>query len=284
MLKGFIRNIVNWMLYTSVFAACCALGLSIATEQVLIGNGWSFYSPLHILIFSSTLLVYNTHYLVKKATIDVSDRFSWSVKNRVWHYLFLLLGVVGCSYSIFQLPQKILAACVVLAVLSFAYSIPLLPFKNKKRLKDFGWIKLVVLTSVWTIVTAVLPILYYDMQLGDYAFELGIRFVFMFTLCIAFDIRDMQTDMDEGIATLPNLIGVKNSYVLMTISMLGFILMAVVKFIISQDTGLLIAELVVALFTKLVVDYAKRFPSDRAYLGLVDGMMLLYAVLAILWG
>ncbi|MEZ5015507.1 MAG: UbiA family prenyltransferase [Flavipsychrobacter sp.] len=283
MFKSLFNRFSNWLLYTSVFAAFCATGLSIATEQVLIGGGWSFFTPLHTLVFCSTLLVYNTHYIIKKTDPKVSDRFCWSTENRIWHLLFLGVGAIGCGISVLFLSREILLACMVLGALSFAYSIPLLPFKNKKRIKDFGWVKILVLTTVWTIVTAVLPMLYHGYEPSAYIFELVIRFTFMFTLCAAFDIRDMQTDMDEGIATLPNLIGVKGTYGVMSVSMLAFLGMAVVRYTLNGDRGLLIAELTVALFTKLVVDYAKKYPSDRAYLGLVDGMMLIYAFLVILW-
>src|SRR5690606_5610779 len=118
-------------------------------------------------------------------------------------YLFLSIGAAGCFVSVFFLPAEILIACAVLALLSFAYSIPILPFKDKKRLKDFGWVKILVLTLVWTIVTSVLPILYHERGLVAYPYEILMRFVFMFTLCVAFDIRDMQTDLEAGIATLP---------------------------------------------------------------------------------
>lgn len=281
-----VRNIfhtfIDWILYTSTFAAACAVGLCMATEKLLLSSAPPLYSTLHLLVFCSTLFVYNVHYIVKKSTPELSDRFGWSVHHRSWHYLFMATGAAGCLVATFSLPLNILIACGVLAVLSFAYSIPILPFKDKKRLKDFGWIKISVLTLVWTIVTSVLPILYHSKEMADYPYEILIRFVFMFTLCVAFDIRDMQTDLEAGIATLPNIIGIKGSYRVMTVSMTAFIVMSVIQYFRYPSLSRLLAELIVALATKLAIDYARKRPSDRAYLGLVDGMMLLYAVL-ILW-
>lgn len=235
-----------------------------------------------MLVFCSTLLVYNAHYLIKKSTPELSDRFGWSLHHRLWHYLLMSIGVIGCAVAAFHLPPNILLVCALLAALSFSYSIPLLPFKDKKRLKDFGWIKILVLTTVWTIVTSVLPILYHNHAITDYPYEIMIRFVFMFTLCVAFDIRDMQTDMEAGIATLPNIIGVKGSYRVMSVSMILFIVMSIIQYTRYPSLPRLMAEMVVAIATKLTIDYARKHPSDRAYLGLVDGMMLLYAVL-VLW-
>lgn len=269
-------------MYTSLFAACCAVGLSMGTERLLVNEVVPFYSPLHLLVFGSTLFVYNVHYLIKKSKPEISDRFAWSQYHRLWHYMFTVTGIAMCAVSVFQLPVTILYTCVILGVLSFSYSIPLLPFKDKKRLKDFGWIKILVLTTVWTIVTSVLPILYHAKEISAYPYEILMRFVFMFTLCVAFDIRDMQTDMDAGIATLPNIIGVKGSYRVMTVSMLLFIVMCIIQYFRYPSPVRLVGELIVAIATKWSIDYARKYPSDRAYLGLVDGMMLLYAIL-VLW-
>jgi 4-hydroxybenzoate polyprenyltransferase len=253
-----------------------------STERLLLNAVPPLYSVLHLLVFCSTLFVYNVHYLIKKSTPELSDRFGWSQHHRLWHYLLMSIGIAGCCIAAFHLPQNILLVCMLLAVLSFSYSIPLLPFKNKKRLKDFGWIKILVLTTVWTIVTSVLPILYHSQAITDYPFEIMIRFVFMFTLCVAFDIRDMQTDMEAGIATLPNIIGIRGSYRVMSVSMVLFIIMSIIQYARYPSVNRLIAEIIVAIATKLAIDYARKHPSDRAYLGLVDGMMLLYATL-VLW-
>ncbi len=282
LLRHLIHIVINWVLYTSIFAATCAVGLCMSTERLLLNEGPPLYSGLHLLVFCSTLFVYNVHYLIKKSTPELSDRFGWSQHHRLWHYLLMSIGIIGCGISAFHLPQNILLVCVLLAVLSFSYSIPLLPFKDKKRLKDFGWIKILVLTAVWTIVTSVLPLLYHSRALADYPFEIMIRFVFMFTLCVAFDIRDMQTDMEAGIATLPNMIGIKGSYRVMSVSMILFIIMSMIQYARYPSVNRLIAEIIVAIATKLAIDYARKHPSDRAYLGLVDGMMLLYATL-VLW-
>ncbi|HEY9176966.1 MAG TPA: UbiA family prenyltransferase [Flavipsychrobacter sp.] len=280
-MRNIIHIAINWILYTSIFAATCAVGLCMSTERLLLDSVPPLFSALHLLVFCSTLFVYNVHYLIKKSTPELSDRFGWSQHHRVWHYLLMGIGAAGCILSALYLPADILIACTVLAALSFSYSIPLLPFKNKKRLKDFGWIKILVLTLVWTIVTSVLPILYHNRPIAEYPYEILIRFVFMFTLCVAFDVRDMQTDMEAGIATLPNIIGIKGSYRVMSVSMILFIVMSIIQYFRYPSIERLIAEFTVAVAVKLAVDYARRHPSDRAYLGLVDGMMLLYALLVL---
>jgi hypothetical protein len=171
-----------------------------------------------------------------------------------------------------------MVACVVLGILSFGYTLPLLPF-NKSSLRDFGWMKIITLTLVWTIVTSVLPLLYWSKPLANYPYEILIRFSFLFTLCVAFDIRDMQTDLKRKILTVPNLIGLKNSYRLMDASISIFLILSVIQYLRYPSKGRLLAEIISAILTRLVIDYTRKHPSDRVYLGLVDGMMLLYGCL-----
>jgi len=253
-----------------------------ATERLLIGHTPPLFTSLHVLVFGSTLVVYNTHHIIKKSTPLISDRFDWSQRYKHWNYIFCSAGLIMCIGSLFWLSGRIFLACIVLGVLSFAYSLPMLPFKDKRRIRDFGWIKILVLTSVWTIVTSMLPMLYWDKSLYDYPFEIVMRFAFMFTLCVAFDIRDMQTDLEADIFTIPNLIGIKNSYRLMNASIVLFSILSIIQYFRYQSVSRLIADLLTALITKLVIDYTRKYPSDKAYLGLVDGMMLLYGILVLL--
>lgn len=282
-MKKRMLGLVDWLLYTSIFAGICAVCLSIATEELLIGKiSLIRLTALHAFVFCSTLVVYNVHYLVKRSTAELSDRFDWTSKNKRWHYFFVAVGAIGVLSVIAELPRQIIYTSIILAGLAFTYSIPLLPFKNKKRLKDFGWIKILVLTSVWTIVTAVLPLLFHGKHLADYPFELGMRFVFMFTLCAAFDIRDMQTDLDAGIATLPNLIGLNACYRLMGASMITFIILNFLQYNMYHSLSRLLVGLITAFLVKWAIDYARRHPSDRIYLGLVDGLMIMYALLLVM--
>ncbi|MGN6569412.1 MAG: hypothetical protein ACTHJ0_15740 [Flavipsychrobacter sp.] len=281
-MRKVINRLVEWILYTSLFAACCAVGLSMATERLVIGYIPPLFTSLHFFVFGATLLVYNTHHIIKKSSAKLSDIYIWTQHFKFWHYFLCVAGFLMCAISLFWLSWKIWVGCIVLGLLSFAYSIPMLPFKAKKRIRDFGWIKITVLTSVWTIVTGILPMLYWDKPIMEYPYEILMRFVFMFTLCVAFDIRDMQTDLEADIYTLPNLIGLKNSYRLINTAIVVFVLLCIIQYMRYPVLPRFIADLLAAFFTKIAIEYSKRYPSDKVYLGLIDGMMLLYAIL-ILW-
>ena len=68
----------------------------------------------------------------------------------------------------------------------------------------------------------------------------------------------------------------------MDITILLFSILSVIQYFRYPSAGRLTGELLTAIATKAVISYSRNHPSDKAYLGLVDGMMLLYAIL-VLW-
>lgn len=189
---------------------------------------------------------------------------------------------MGLLFSLLYVSADILGWCAVMGVCSFMYSFPLLPFTNKRRLKDYGWGKIISLVAVWMIATCILPIIYWHKNVTDFPFEVLIRTSLMLALCIAFDIRDMQADAQKDIQTIPNRIGAVRSYVLIDACIMVFAICSIIQYFRYPHIGRLVAELITVVCMKVVMLYVKKHPSDIAYLGLVDGMMLLYALLIIL--
>lgn len=275
-----IAGILDFLLYTSLFTASCATGLCMATEQLFASAPPTLFSNLHFLIFGSTLLVYNMPRILRKPF--ASEKNKPLLKNyRFWYFVSFGIGVAMAVPVLLSLPLQLLAGCIILGLLAFMYSLPLLPFKDKKRLREFGWLKITVLAGVWTVATSVLPILYYGSHISNYPFEVLLRFVFIFTLCIIFDIRDIRTDLKSNISTLPLKMGLKNSYLLINIALALFLALSTVQYLRHPAPMRLTAALLTAVITKIVVSYLRKHPSDRAYMGLVDGLMLLYTVLVI---
>ena len=252
-----------------------------ATEQFILIPGPVLLTPLHILIFGSTLLVYNAPRTLRRPFAHENNDQGKFRNPRTWYFTFFFLGLIITLYALPALSMHMLIACAVLGTLAFAYSLPILPLKNKKRLRDFGWLKILTLASVWTIATSVLPIVYHGKMIFAYPFEILLRLVFIFTLCIIFDIRDMQTDLRQNLYTLPNKMGTRNSYRLINGTLLLFVLLSGLQYIRYPMASRLISAIITAIITRIVVGYLRKHPTDRAYMGLADGMMLLYSILVV---
>ncbi len=273
---------LHFVLFTSMFSALCALTLCMATERLILLHNPLSFTPFHFFIMGCTLMVYNVHYLVKKSSAQISDQYAWVTKNRKWNYTFLSLGFLLCAIYVWDMPRLVWQACIGLAALSFAYSLPFLPFKNKHRLKDIGWLKIIILAVVWTIVTAVLPILYWQKNPFDLPYELLLRFVFLFILCLAFDLRDMQVDLEAGIYTLPNKFGVKNTYYLIYLLSILFVVLAVFQYYHFGILDRLLMNIISSIAFILGITYVRKYPSDKNYLLFVDGQMLLNGLLILI--
>jgi 4-hydroxybenzoate polyprenyltransferase len=275
-------RLIKWILYTSLFAVLCAVGLCMATEKLLSGSVPRFFTALHGFVAANTLCIYNLHYFIKKIPAGVSDRADWSVKRRWVHPLLIVLGCMLSGYCLFFLPIKVIGVSVALGLLSLGYSLPVLPFPQKRRLKDWGILKLILLSLVWTCVTVLMPMFYYNKNFEAYEVEFLLRFVFMLPLCIAFDIRDMETDKVNSIYTIPNAIGVRNSYRLMDICLVMLLGLIVWQYFRYPIVGRLVSGVAIVTLTKFMLYFSRKVSTDIFYLLCVDGMMLLYALFILL--
>ena len=271
-------RIADLFLYTSLYTACCAIGLCMATERLVIGYPPPFVSKLHMLVFGSTLLVYNTPRILRRPNTGNPLKQQY----RQWHALLFLAGFVMAVVGIWGQPPVLQLASFTLSIFAFAYFLPLLPFENKKRLRDFGWLKIIVLAGVWTTATSVLPILYWQKDISSYPIEILIRLVFIFTLCVIFDIRDIRADISNNINTLPNKVGLRNSYLLINFTLLLFVALSILQYFRYPSVTRLGGALLTAAITGAVVTYLRRHPSEKAYLALADGVMIIYAALVLL--
>lgn len=266
---------LRFVLYTSLFAAACALSLCLATERLVLGSLPPGVSPLHLLAVGGCLLVYNVHYLAKRN--GAADRSIWTAAHRRWNAAFAAIGLLLCGVATVRMPLHVVEGYAVLALLSFAYSLPLLPFR-KRRLKEFGVLKPFLLAGVWTVVTAGLPILYWHRPLAAFPIEIALRFLFLFALCVAFDVRDLDADAEAGIFTLPHRLGLRRATGLVHAALLLFSLLALVQYGQYPSAIRLVGEWLAAAFAYGAIRYVRNHPSDLAYLLWVDGAMLVYGV------
>lgn len=243
-----------------------------ATERLILGVMPPFVNSLHVLVFGSTLLVYNTPRIARMLMGQQARR-----PYAAWYYVLFIVGGILSVLALLHMPGQVVITSCALGLFAFAYFLPLLP--RKKRLRDFGWLKISVLAGVWTMATSVLPVLYTGGDITEYPLEILLRLLFIFSLCIIFDIRDMQKDQRDNIHTLPQKVGIVNSYRLIDFMLLLFVVVSVIQYSRFHDDARLVGALLTAVCTRVVAAYLRRAPSDRAYLLLADGVMILYAML-----
>ncbi len=249
----------------------------LASENLYLGYIPGEITPLHQLVFGSTLLIYNGHFLLRRP--EAAGSMGWTRYHRAWHGLFLLIGALMAIRASLSLSSETRTWALVLGLVSLGYSLPLLPFRGGMRIRDLGIIKILVLTLVWTSVTSVLPLIHWGISPGEFPFEIALRFFFLFTLCLAFDLRDLQKDREQGIRTLPQGLGKKGTNQFMNLGIVLFLAFSLGQYLRHPHPYRLAAEFLTALATRWALAYSQKHPHHRTYLGLVDGMMLFYSSL-----
>jgi 4-hydroxybenzoate polyprenyltransferase len=208
----------------------------------------------------------------------------WSAKNRNLHRILLAAGVFLILFSLFSFHLHHFIILGILGVIAFLYSFPIIPFGKKKRIKDYGFMKIITLSLLWTLVTVWFPVVNFSIEKNIYAFVFIKRFVFMFTLCLAFDIRDIEIDGKENINTIAVILGKKKSYILIYILLGIFIFLSTLQFFYFADGVVLFAMVISAIITFFTVEITKKTSSDFFYLAGLDGLMLIQTLLVYLLG
>ena len=252
-----------------------------ATER-LIGAPGGLVSALHLFIAGCVLVVYNAPRIARKAYADELLAANWVYSRRFWYFIFFGAGVVIAGGAAFYLSAGEVVWCLLLGVVTFSYSLPLLPFGKRRRIRDYGWLKIAVLSFVWTVVTAVLPIVHWGKLPAAYPVEIAVRLVFIFVLCMLFDMRDVLEDQRNNIHTLPAVVGEQQSYRLVYSAIGVFVVLSVVQYSRFMLFPRLAGALITAIVAGVVVKYLKKHPTHGAYNVLADGLMLVYAVPVVL--
>lgn len=276
-----IKKLLEFILFGSIFIAACAVSFCIETNILLNLplNSFSFYC----FVFGATLVQYNLHYSMKKVAVKDSERLSWTLQNKNVHFVLLVIGCLLILFSFFSFHLQHFIVLAILGCIAFLYSFPFLPFGKRKRIKDYGFVKIITLSLLWTLITVWFPVSNMRVDTGLFVFVFVKRFVFMFILCLLFDVRDIEIDEKENIKTLAVILGKKNSYFLSYFLLILFVVLSVVQYFVYPQMVFLLAMLISSVITWIVMEATKKTNSDFIYLAGVDGMMLLQALLVYLF-
>jgi 4-hydroxybenzoate polyprenyltransferase len=276
-----IKKILEFILFTSIFVAGCAVAFCMETNILLDVpfNNFSFYA----FVFGATIVQYNLHYIVKKIAVKNSERLTWSQQNKNIHLVLLIAGCILILYSLFSFHLEHFFILFVLGCISFLYSFPFLPFAKKRRIKDYGFLKIITLSLLWTLVTVWFPVSGHAYDHILFVFVFAKRLVFMFILCLLFDMRDIEVDKSENIKTLGVVLGLKKSYLLSYILLVVFLLLCLWQYFYLPQMQFLLPMVISAIATFITIEITRKSNSDFVYLAGIDGMMLLQAILVYLF-
>ncbi|MGB1242270.1 MAG: UbiA family prenyltransferase [Chitinophagales bacterium] len=280
----FLRKIINFFIYSEILISICAIAATCQTYLLL--QKPILWDELLWIVGFSTMACY---VLARLAALEEMNQMFRQPKNRTrLFYLLCILMLttsIACFHLFWQLKTSIQMVLMASGVITILYTLPLIPSKKGwKKLRDIGMLKIFLIAIIWTISTAILPILQSNASFDNPRTWLIIleKLLFIFAITLPFDIRDMNYDASRKLKTIPLLIGIENTLQLSYICLaaLGFI--AVINYLLLPNNPqffLMIALLISYRSTAILIQQTKMDRPDQFYTGFLDATILLQAVL-----
>ncbi len=272
------------LIYSNLFIALCAAILTLGTYG-FIGGAPDPYLILHV--FGVTLMAYNMQRLIRlQKFTNRTEQIRWYLKNKWMLYTALIIGMMVSSWTFLQLPISLLIVFAPLAIISFSYSLPVIPAKEGPiAVRDIPGAKIFLIALVWTGVTWILPMQESGIEWADeHYLIIWERFMFILAITIPFDIRDLKYD-SASMKTIPQLIGYSRSKSLAMILLLICAgIHAFVEFFLRPERTFT-QHILVPLFFLAVTFLVARMradSNDNYFTGLLDGTMLILGLILML--
>jgi hypothetical protein len=194
-----MRRLFHFILSHSFFIAFCAAALSFQTGQLIgiVLNGY-----LISFIFFGVLGGYNAYWLISRYSFSANHSLRSLFASASFSFIVLLSAILGMILCFTQL-QFVLSNVVLSGILFGLYLLPILPLKQLEWIRKIGFLKTVLLSFTWAIITTLIPLQVSMWSMGPLVSLVFLsRFLFMLLLCIIFDKRDAAVDKIRGLQSL----------------------------------------------------------------------------------
>jgi len=238
---------------------------------------------LLLFIFFSTVCSYNFHWYLSSFSLTPSTRIFWTFRHKTLHIIFYFTGLAGSLFYFYLLRDHWIAISFG-AFVTFLYSAPKLPQTLFRDLKKIAIGKTLFLAFVWTYVTTILPVIVSNvMWRSDFIYFILSRFFLIYSICILFDYRDREDDRRENIHSMITFLNERGINNLFAVSLILFVATTIRLYWYNYSWVLVATLLIPGMFVAALYNYAKREFSDYLYYFVLDGLMMLSALLMVVF-
>jgi hypothetical protein len=210
MFKKILFSILDFLLFSNIFIAICAVAQGLVTYYLL-----KLPADYYVLafLFFATHVTYNLSVLLTKPEHPKKSKFKrvrWVFEH---HRLMIsitmvaVLCIIPLALLYLSMQAKILMAFI--GIISLAYNLPFLTINHKKlALRNLPGIKLFLIALVWSVSCVVLPIVEaennYSISItqSETLLLLASRFLLICAINIPCDIRDLFEDKVAELKTI----------------------------------------------------------------------------------
>ena len=231
--RWFYDRFLQLIIYPSVWVAAAIASLGMYTQEILEYE----HNLLPIaLIFVTALIPYNLDRIFDSYVQKIPDDKAQLFFRQPYIWLLLLGAIVTTIVLIIIAPVRVRYATIA-GIVPLLYGTPIFPWRHNSssqvrwrwyRLKDIPGSKAWIVGSILTYAAIALPMAYEAASFGLIDSWLTLfMFVFIVTNSHIFDIRDIESDRDKGVVTLPTIAGVKGTKVILTVMNVSVMLIAI---------------------------------------------------------
>ena len=211
-------ELFQFLVFSSLYLGMAAAGMAWCSCTL---QGIPCSVPVMLVLSLVVFSVYNLNRKTDQAEDALNHERRFSFTSRFERPLFAAaLGAYAFAAGIALVSGALFACGVVMIPLicGILYSVPIFPQGAKvRRLKEIPLVKNILVSLAWGATFAMVPV-----ALSGLSADLNTLLVFFFIFFWTFiasvlpDIRDMKGDAQVGVVTIPVLLGVTRSRVLLT--------------------------------------------------------------------
>lgn len=288
MVKKILLPILDFLLFSNLFIAICAVAQGLVTYHLLNAKPDKYILAI---LFFGTLSVYNFSMLLSKPKKPENSpyvRVRWIFSH---HRLIISITLISvlCLIPLGLLYLSIEAKLLMIftSALALGYNVPFLTLNNQKiGLRNIPGIKLFLIALVWSVSCVLLPIveLEHNYQINISTAEtlllVAKRFLFVAAITIPFDIRDLFQDKLYALKTIPVILGEKKAYIFCQFLLGGYLAL-----LLLFDTNLNLDNIALTLtlfLTGWLILKSSIKKNEYYYFFYLDGTMLLQYLILVL--
>ena len=279
-MSDLLKKFIDLIFYSNLWIALCASAMCWQTQYLLTGQlelNWILG-----LIFFATLFLYALHRIIGISKVhEFLDLERYAVISKFKHHItvYAILAAIGGAWCFWNIGMNIKLALFAPGLISLGYVIPFL--SGKKRLRDLNHIKIFLIALVWAWVTVMLPALelnlFYEKNIWLMAME---RVLFVFSITLPFDIRDLKVDAHSDVKTIPTVIGIKRTKQLAALILFVTFLISIFLFWENfYSENVLLGLTLSYLSTLYFIFKSDKIKHDYFFTGVIDGTMILQFLL-----
>ncbi len=264
-----MNSVLKYYVYVHWHISICALVLYCGSAIFFTGV---IDTLLAVHVATATMFVYTCHRLFSSAKMNIQgqSRYSFAIEKSTSLLFMIAISLPISLLTFFLLGRATQLALVISGIISIGYIMPLI---FRKRLRDIGVSKIVLISMVW----ATLPILTVldnlDVRLISLLF--AEHFFFIFALTLPFDVRDQELDQKAQVSNLANTLGLTKLKSLLIACILIAALSAGLLFYLGYYSLILFASIISLLTIQLIVTIGlKKTNSELYYLFFLDSFIL----------